>query len=110
MEKTIIIKREESDDAVIKAEIITNLEVASLVPEKTIEVSCGGPTNSYSDFYDVILKKTFGYVTTLEKANETLRLFQERTGSRFVCYKVQRGFGRDGKYVYTHIGFPLCYM
>lgn len=46
-------------------------------------------------YFDYMVKPNCGYVLTLEKANETVRLFQQRTSSRFVCYKVQRSFGRE---------------
>nr|XP_045597436.1 uncharacterized protein LOC123757639 isoform X2 [Procambarus clarkii] len=47
-------------------------------------------------YFDYMVKPNCGYVHTLEKANETVRLFQQRTSSRFICYKVQRSFGREG--------------
>ncbi|XP_071530041.1 uncharacterized protein [Panulirus ornatus] len=47
-------------------------------------------------YFDYMVKPNCGYVHTLEKANETVKLFQQRTSSRFICYKVQRSFGRDG--------------
>ncbi|KAG7174184.1 putative Amyotrophic lateral sclerosis 2 chromosomal region candidate 8-containing protein 1, partial [Homarus americanus] len=98
MEESITIKVEDPqtvEEAVINAEIVTDPDSNSARAEKTIELPCSPSTPSHHDYFDVMLKHTFGYVYTVEKANETLSLFQERTLNRFVCYKVQRSFGRD---------------
>ncbi|XP_042212411.1 uncharacterized protein LOC121859559 isoform X1 [Homarus americanus] len=47
-------------------------------------------------YFDNTVRPNCGYVHTLEKASETIQLFQQRTMSRYICYKVQRSFGRDG--------------
>lgn len=101
MEESITIKVEDTqlvEEAVINADIIAHHELGSTSTEHTPELPCNTSANPYSEYFDTKLKPTFGYVYTIERANETLTLFQECTRSRFVCYKVQRGFGRNGKY------------
>ncbi|KAK4304902.1 hypothetical protein Pmani_023169 [Petrolisthes manimaculis] len=46
-------------------------------------------------YFDYMMKPNCGYVLTVEKANQTIKLYQQRTSSRFICYKVQRGFGKE---------------
>lgn len=90
---TIKIEPSGAED-VINAEIITGPETNNLVAQRKVSA-----VHDYDVYFDKILKPTFGYVDSVEKANETLSLFQERTNSKFVCYKQQRGFGRDGERV-----------
>ncbi|XP_027238369.2 uncharacterized protein [Penaeus vannamei] len=93
---------EKNEVGYLESQVDVNMDVTEAVetPEAAAEENIVSgeiiaKTEMDADYFDYMLKPNCGYVLSVDRANEVVNLFQQRTSSRFTCYKVQRSFGRD---------------
>lgn len=77
--------------------VTIKIEAPSTIDTSAVKAEVVCATASENEYFDYMINSTCGYVDSVEKANETVKRYQERTSSKFICYKVQRSFGRNGK-------------
>ncbi|XP_042879633.1 uncharacterized protein LOC122258024 [Penaeus japonicus] len=75
--------------------VTIKIEAPSTIDTSAVKAEVVCATASENEYFDYMINSTCGYVDSVEKANETVKRYQERTSSKFICYKVQRSFGRN---------------